>query len=99
VDNDGDFDLFVANWNGQSNQLFINEDGIFIEQTDSEITQDIGSSFGSAFADIDNDGDLDLLVCNAYYPGQVTNSLYLNDGTGVFTKEIYSSLANHQGNT
>jgi len=99
VDNDGDFDLFIANWNGQSNQLFINENGIFIEQTNSEIATEIGSSFGSAFADVDNDGDLDLLVCNAYYPGQVTNSLFINDGTGVFTKDTTSSLANHQGNT
>lgn len=99
VDNDGDFDLIIANWNGQNNQLFINENGTFIEQTNSEIGLEIGSSFGSAFADVDNDGDLDLLVCNAYYPGQVTNSLFINDGTGVFTKDITSSLANHQGNT
>ncbi|SDW43233.1 FG-GAP-like repeat-containing protein [Aequorivita viscosa] len=99
VDNDGDFDLFIANWNGQNNQLFINENGTFIEQTNSEIALEIGSSFGSAFADVDNDGDLDLLVCNAYYPGQVTNSLFINDGTGVFTKDTTSSLANHQGNT
>ncbi|HZH69794.1 MAG TPA: FG-GAP-like repeat-containing protein [Flavobacteriaceae bacterium] len=99
VDNDGDFDLFIANWNGESNQLFINENGTFIEQTNSITASEIGSSFGSAFADVDNDGDLDLLVCNAYYPGQVTNSLFINDGTGVFTKDTTSSLANHQGNT
>ncbi|NGX83578.1 FG-GAP-like repeat-containing protein [Aequorivita sp. KMM 9714] len=99
VDNDGDFDLFVANWNGQANQLFINENGTFIEQVNSEIALEIGSSFGSAFADVDNDGDLDLLVCNAYYTGQITNSLYINDGFGNFTKDTTSSLANHQGNT
>ncbi|MCZ4319306.1 FG-GAP-like repeat-containing protein [Aequorivita viscosa] len=99
VDNDGDFDLFVANWDGQKNQLFINENGTFIEQTSSAIALETGSSFGSAFADVDNDGDLDLLVCNSYFPGQVTNSLFINDGTGVFTKDTSSSLANHQGNT
>ncbi len=99
VDNDGDFDLFVANWNGQHNQLFINDNGTFVEQINSEIPAEIGSSFGSSFADVDNDGDLDLLVCHAYYPGQVTNSLFINDGNGNFTKDTTSSLATHQGNT
>ncbi len=99
VDNDGDFDLFVANWDGQNNQLFINENGIFTEQTNSAIAAETGSSFGSAFADVDNDGDLDLLVCNAYFAGQNTNSLFINNGAGVFTKDTNSSLANHQGNT
>ncbi|MCB0466319.1 MAG: VCBS repeat-containing protein [Aequorivita sp.] len=99
VDNDGDFDLFVANWGGQNNQLFINDNGNFIEQTTSAIALEAGSSFGSAFADVDNDGDLDLLVCNAYFTGQETNSLFINDGTGNFTKDTNSALANHQGNT
>lgn len=99
VDNDGDFDLFVANWDGQSNQLFLDENGTFVEQTSSAIALEIGSSFGSAFADVDNDGDLDLLVCNAYFTGQITNSLFINDGNGVFTKDTNSALANHQGNT
>ena len=99
VDNDGDFDLFVANWDGQTNQLFINENGAFTEQISSAIASETGSSFGSAFADVDNDGDLDLLVCNAYFAGQTTNSLFINDGSGNFTKDTSSSLANHQGNT
>ena len=43
VDNDGDFDLFVANWDGQSNQLFLNENGTFVEQTSSAIALEIGS--------------------------------------------------------
>ncbi len=99
VDNDGDFDLFIANWGGQNNQLFINENGTFTEQIGSAVAAEIGSSFGSAFADVDNDADLDLLVCNAYFAGQVTNSLFINDGTGNFTKDTSSSLANHVGNT
>lgn len=99
VDNDGDFDLFVANWDGQNNQLFINENGTFVEQTSSAIAAETGSSFGSAFADVDNDGDLDLLVCNAYFTGQETNSLFINDGNGTFSKDTSSALADHQGNT
>lgn len=99
VDNDGDFDLFIANWGGETNQLFINDNGTFVEQAGSEIAAETGSSFGSSFADVDNDGDLDLLVCNAYFSGQLTNSLFINDGSGTFTKDTTSSLANHQGNT
>lgn len=99
IDNDGDFDLFVANWGGQTNQLFVNENGTFAEQPASAIAAETGSSFGSAFADVDNDGDLDLLVCNAYFTGQTTNSLFMNDGNGNFTKDTSSSLAMHQGNT
>ncbi len=99
IDNDGDFDLFVANWGGENNQLFRNDGGNFVEQTTSAITAETGSSFGSAFADVDNDGDLDLLVCNAYFTGQETNSLFINDGTGTFSKDTSSSLANHTGNT
>lgn len=99
VDNDGDFDLFVANWGGQNNQLFINDNGTFIEQISSAIAAETGSSFGSSFADVDNDGDLDLLVCNSYFTGQTTNSLFINDGSGTFSKDTSSSLANHQGNT
>ncbi len=99
IDNDGDFDLFLANWENQANQLFINENGVFVEQTNSIIAEGLGYSFGSSFADIDNDGDLDLLVCNAYYSGQNKNFLYINDGLGNFTQDNESNLANHTGYT
>lgn len=99
IDNDGDLDLFVANWapNGQSNQLFINDNGIFSEDTNSEIATATTNSFGSSFGDVDNDGDLDLLVCNAYMASQNTNFLYINDGNGNFILDTSSEISNYQG--
>ncbi|WP_298546432.1 FG-GAP-like repeat-containing protein [uncultured Aquimarina sp.] len=97
IDNDGDYDLFVANYNNQNNQLFINDGGTFIEQTSSVIASGGGFSFGSSFADFDNDGDLDLLVCNAFLTGQQNNFVYINDGQGNFTQDTTSALALQTG--
>jgi hypothetical protein len=71
-DNDSDLDLFVAN--GAAHHEFTEEDvlmknlgdGIFEdvsrESGDYFLTEHVGR--GSSFADIDNDGDLDILVLN-----------------------------------
>lgn len=96
IDNDGDFDLVITNWE-QTNQLFINENGNFTEMTNSEIAETGVNSFGSTFGDIDNDGDLDLLILNSYNDNHFTNSLFINDGNGNFLKDSTSSLANHKG--
>lgn len=96
VDNDGDFDLVVMN-SEQANQLFINENGLFTEITGSEIAAEITNSFGSTFGDVDNDGDLDLLVLNSYSDTHFTNSLFINDGKGNFTKNTSDPLARHTG--
>lgn len=96
VDNDGDFDLVVVNYES-GNQLFINDNGIFTEQVDSEIASELVNSFSAVFADVDNDGAVDLFISNSYNDTHFTNSLYLNDGSGNFIKDTISSLSNHQG--
>lgn len=96
IDNDGDFDLLITNYE-QANQLFINNNGTFVEQIDSEISAEITNSFGSTFGDIDNDGDLDLFIGNSYSDTHFTNAVFMNDGNGNFTKDISSSLATHEG--
>ena len=96
IDNDGDFDLFIANY-GQANQLYINNNGFFTENVGSVIASVSTNSFGSSFADVDNDGDLDLLVCNGFLASQTTNFLYINNGTGNFSLDMSSDLAVHQG--
>ena len=77
-DNDGDPDLFVANY-GQNNFLYRNNgDGTFTRITGGAIVNDGGNSTGCAWGDYDNDGDLDLFVANF---GQ-DNFLYRNNGNG-----------------
>jgi len=92
-DNDGWADLFVANASDQQNALYKNTGGAFVKVTNSVVSQDYGHSHGANFTDIDNDADLDLFVTNDQGP----NFLYLNDGTGNFTKITDEEIATDIG--
>ncbi len=86
-DNDGNLDLFVANW-GASNNLYKNDgDGTFTRIAAGAIVSDGGHSIGTAWGDVDNDGDLDLFVANGFSPLTTSNFLYLNNGDGTFSKD------------
>jgi hypothetical protein len=79
IDNDGDLDLFVSD-DGSNNLLYLNNgppDYSFTKVTTGAPVDEIGSSFGAAFGDYDNDGQLDLFVANHLPQG---NFLYHNDG-------------------
>ncbi|MBX2875288.1 MAG: CRTAC1 family protein [Saprospiraceae bacterium] len=90
VDNDGDLDLFLANagyYQEINNQLLLNDGkGNFTQKRGSTLSQDGGCSYGSAFGDFDNDGDLDLIVANGFCKSKLENWLYQNDGKGNFTR-------------
>lgn len=89
-DGDGDPDLYVTNGydvsaeepEPQLNRLYRNDDGVFVPVTEGPLVEDEGFSSGSTWADIDNDGDLDVFVSNQQ---DQNNSLYVNDGSGNFT--------------
>ena len=85
IDNDGDLDVFLANDQG-NDALFRNDgDNVFTKLSIDIVCNNGGNSFGSNFADIDNDGDIDLFVTNAFWGGPWNNFLYLNDGSGLFS--------------
>lgn len=88
IDNDGDFDLFVANagfYSEQSNHLFLNDGkGAMTRVNLGEIVTSGGCSYGSNFGDYDNDGDLDLIVTNGFCNSNLSDWLYENQGDGTF---------------
>jgi outer membrane protein assembly factor BamB len=78
-DNDGNVDLFVANYNAENDFLYHNNgDETFTRIFDSPIAHDSAYSVGGCWGDYDNDGDFDLFVSNG---NSENNCLYKNDGS------------------
>jgi len=80
VDNDGNIDLFMANYG--PNGLFLNQDdGTFRDVSRASGVAIDGRYDTCAFADADNDGDLDLFVNGTITHGQqYRDYLFRNDG-------------------
>ncbi len=90
--NDGYLDLFVANVNDQNNFFYTNNgDATFTKNISSIISSDAGWSYGSAWGDYDNDGNIDLYVANYY---DQKNFLYHNNGEGSFEKITSGAITN-----
>ncbi|MFK7758197.1 MAG: FG-GAP-like repeat-containing protein [Flavobacteriales bacterium] len=93
--NDGLVDLFVANTGEQVDFLYTNNgDRTFSKITTGVVVTQVMNSSGSAWLDVDNDTDLDLLVTADL--GHAS-SLYINNGDGTFSvqaNEISSVLGN-----
>lgn len=94
VDGDGDLDLFLANTaftftHPTQNRLLLNDGtGVFSEAAGALPAQSENSVDGD-FADLDGDGDLDLLTAQAFGG---SFRVLLNDGKGVFEDATASFL-------
>lgn len=89
-DNDGDFDIYLLGQNGHPNQLFRNDletgNKGFTNVTESAGVGDSGMSRVAHFVDLDNDGNLDLVLVNDDEPSGAfpTSRIYRGNGDGTF---------------
>jgi enediyne biosynthesis protein E4 len=79
INGDGRPDLYLISGSGRNRLYLQSGDVQFTDATDATGV-DGGEAWGAggALVDIDNDGDLDIYVCNYDSP----NQLYINDGIG-----------------
>ncbi|GAB1441768.1 hypothetical protein MASR2M39_06030 [Ignavibacteriales bacterium] len=98
IDNDGDMDFFISNAEGGRNWMFLNDGNNNFTKVAEPFNSDVANSFSSVFGDIDNDGDLDLFVSNAFNSTAtpMTNYLYINQGEGNFVRDTVT-LASQTG--
>jgi hypothetical protein len=99
VTGDGRPELFVTNFADELNTLYENVDGEVFEDISQRAGLGSGFAplgFGTAFLDLDNDGDLDIYVANGHVVDNVSmytpavkaaqrGLVYVNDGAGHFT--------------
>ncbi len=97
-DNDGDLDVFLANDNS-TNGLFRNDGNFVFNKLSSDtVSTTPSNSFSSAWADVDNDGDLDLFVTNAFAASaKLTCFFYLNNGNSTFSRVANHTLVQDSG--
>ncbi|MFH1287133.1 MAG: CRTAC1 family protein [bacterium] len=97
VNGDGWDDLYVVHGRypvGERNKLYLNNgNGTFKDIAKESGTDDPNWGLGASFADVDNDGDLDLFVSNYIGP----NKLFINDGTGHFKDFSKKFHVDHKG--
>jgi hypothetical protein len=94
-DNDGDLDLFVANWNVPS-FLFRNDgSGNFSRVINGSMGSNATDTLGCSWGDYDNDGFPDLIVANQ----RQNPILYHNDGNETFTQILSGPVVTSGGAT
>jgi hypothetical protein len=91
-DNDGDLDVYFANYN-YGNKLLRNDGGGTFTDVTTTVLADGGNPTNVAWGDYDNDGDLDLFVAKTNVVFQGAIKLFRNDGGGVFVDATSGALA------
>jgi len=97
VDGDGDLDVVAGN-NGDVNQLYLNNGSInpFNGVVGSNLGTESSDTLAVVLGDMDDDGDLDVVVGNNRAP----NQLYLNNGSASpFNGVTGSDLSSESNNT
>ena len=88
VDGDGLEDIYVLQPSGLPNRLLHNDgNGRFSDRTHEAGLDLLDDSCAALFADLDNDGDQDLIVITPSAP-----LVFRNNGKGVFTREAHSGF-------
>ncbi|MFC2126154.1 T9SS type A sorting domain-containing protein [Bacteroidota bacterium] len=99
-DNDGNFDLLVANV-GEPNFLYQNNGNSLgaTRITTGPMVTDSDDSFGANWIDIDNDGQLELFVANGGTVGGSVNRIYDNAGNdnNWLKIRLSGSITNNKG--
>lgn len=103
IDDDGDLDVFISsirdfderegNWGTTGNRLLLNGgSGEFSDITGTAGVRDGFWGWGTAFADFDNDGDLDIYQVNGWPDGSPVVAAQFDDKPA----RLFENLGNHQ---
>ncbi|MEN2281871.1 VCBS repeat-containing protein [Algoriphagus sp. SE2] len=98
LNKDGFVDLVIGNTFQTQSELFLgSEKGKFIQVTDTNFPQKIASIGDLEFGDVDDDGDLDIILSDWGAGSNMENNggrtlLWLNDGNGKFEDVTTSQM-------
>ncbi len=95
--NDGFDDMVIVDYDVLHTSLFKNnQNGTFDADTNNVIFTTQGPSIASVWGDYDNDGNVDLFICNTKAQGSALskNFLFRNEGDGIFTRITEGEIVN-----